>query len=91
MKAIEFVIGAYEDLADYFVDPEQVLDVEYVTATDIVDSANVAKQVGGVAVLSDDATISDGIWHLHHQDDRNQGSLPSGFAWVDGKVTKMES
>lgn len=85
MLAIDFVIGDDQDITD-FVDAAQVLDVDYVTATDIVDSADTDTQVGGVAVLTDDALIADGIWHLHRQDARNQGSLPSGFAWVNDRV-----
>lgn len=87
MQAIDFVIGADQDITD-FVDASQVLDVRFVTATDIVDSADTDTQVGGVAVITDDAVVADGIWHLLFQSDRDQGSLPSGFSWSEGQIVQ---
>lgn len=87
MQAIDFVIGADQDITD-FVDANQVLDVDYVTATDLVDSADTNTQIGGVAVLADDAVIADGIWHLLRQDASNQGALPNGWVWSDGEIVR---
>lgn len=87
MKAIDFVIQDDQDITD-FVDANKVLDVDFLTATDVLDSADTGTQVGGVAVLANDAIISDGIFHLHVQDDRNQGQLPDGFSWDDGQIVQ---
>lgn len=83
MKAINFVIGADQDLAD-FVDSASIVDVDYLTATDIVDSADTDSQVGGVAVLTDNAKVNtDGFWHIvSFQDgDIQHDMLPSGWDW----------
>ena len=87
MQAIDFIIRDDQDITD-FVDASKVLDVDYVTATDIVDSADTDTQVGGFAVLTDDAQIADGIWHLQVQDAASQGSLPSGWTWDNDQIVQ---